>query len=144
MSHNTEPEQDAREHRPALIAILVAVLAAIAFVFVFQPGVDGRNAEAVVPQEDGAFVDGGAAADLASDRARVEEGSLQDGQVSSSSAAVPEQTASGVDADGLASASANDGPGTGGAVIENRSPGAAVPALTTGGPIGEPLDQPAR
>ena len=39
MSHNHEPEKAARRHKPAIIAIAVALLAALIAFWVFRPGV---------------------------------------------------------------------------------------------------------
>lgn len=43
MSHNHEPEKAARNHKPAIIAIIVALVAAVIVFFVFTPGVDEQN-----------------------------------------------------------------------------------------------------
>ncbi|WP_405406381.1 hypothetical protein [Paracoccus sp. Ld10] len=43
MSHNIEPEKDARNHKPAIIAIIVALVVAALVFFVFTPGVDEQE-----------------------------------------------------------------------------------------------------
>ncbi|MDP5307696.1 hypothetical protein [Paracoccus spongiarum] len=44
MSHNEHrPETAARNHRPAIIAIAVALLVAVIAYFVFLPGIDEQN-----------------------------------------------------------------------------------------------------
>lgn len=44
MSHNTEPGPAATRHKPAIIAIVVALLVALVAFMVFQPGVDEESA----------------------------------------------------------------------------------------------------
>ena len=43
MSHNHEPEKAARNHKPAIIAIIVALVVAALVFFVFTPGVDEQE-----------------------------------------------------------------------------------------------------
>ncbi|MDM7457832.1 MAG: hypothetical protein P3W94_000420 [Paracoccus sp. (in: a-proteobacteria)] len=51
MSHNHEPERAAGRHKPALIAIAIALATALVVFFVFQPGVieEGGDGIATTP-----------------------------------------------------------------------------------------------